>query len=94
MRVSILVVYFKIVNTGANTLTVDPDGTEQLYGAGAGVSQTLILGENIDIHDEIDQASEMLRKKGLVNKGDKLVYVAGIPMHKREPVNMVKISVV
>ena len=52
------------------------------------------IGENIDINDAIDQASEMLRKKGLVNKGDKLVFVAGIPMPKREPVNMVKISIV
>ncbi len=52
------------------------------------------LGEKLNIIDAIDHASEMLRKKGLVNKGDKLVYVAGIPMHKREPVNMVNISVV
>ena len=52
------------------------------------------IGENIDINDAIDQATEILRKKGLVNKGDKLVIVAGIPMPKREPVNMLKISVV
>jgi len=42
--------HFKIINTGTNTLTVDPNGTEELYGAGAGVAQTLIKGENIDIH--------------------------------------------
>lgn len=42
--------HFKIINTGANTLTVDPDGTEELYGAGAGVASTLSKGENIDIH--------------------------------------------
>ena len=52
------------------------------------------IGENIDINDAIYQATEILRKKGLVNKGDKLVFVGGIPMHKREPVNMVKISAV
>jgi len=42
--------HFKIINTGANVLTVAPNGTEQLYGAGAGVAQTLSKGENIDIH--------------------------------------------
>ena len=52
------------------------------------------LGEIVNVNDAIDQATDMLRKKGLVNKGDKLVFVAGIPMPKREPVNMVKISVV
>ncbi len=44
--------HFKIINCGSsgNTLTVDPDGTEQLYGAGAGVASTLSDGEIINIH--------------------------------------------
>ena len=40
----------KIVNCGVNDVTVDPDGTEELFGAGAGVASTLTEGENIDIH--------------------------------------------
>lgn len=52
------------------------------------------VSKNVNINDAIDQATEILRKRGLVNEGDKLVYVGGIPMQKREPVNMVKISVV
>jgi hypothetical protein len=44
--------HFKIINCGGsgNTLTVDPSGAEQLYGAGAGVASTLEDGEVIDIH--------------------------------------------
>ncbi len=52
------------------------------------------LGKNLNINDAIDEATEILRKRGLVNKGDKLVFVGGIPMHKHGPVDMVKISVV
>jgi hypothetical protein len=40
----------KIINCGANTLTVDPNGSEELFGAGAGVVSTLEQGEVIDIH--------------------------------------------
>jgi hypothetical protein len=42
--------HLKAVNCGANTLTVDPNGVEELFGGGAGVASTLIEGENIDIH--------------------------------------------
>jgi len=42
--------HFKIINTGSNILTVDPNGAEQLYGAGAGVASALVKAENIDIH--------------------------------------------
>jgi len=46
--------HYKLINTGssANDLTVDPNGTEQLYGAGAGVAATVADGEVIDIHYE------------------------------------------
>lgn len=44
--------HYKIINCGTsgNDLTVDPNGTEQLYGGGAGVAQTLSDGEVINIH--------------------------------------------
>lgn len=43
---------YKIINCGSsgNDLTVDPNGTEQLFGAGAGVSQNVSDGEVINIH--------------------------------------------
>jgi len=42
--------HLKIINCGSNTLTVDPNGTEQLYGSGAGVASDLSNGEIINIH--------------------------------------------
>jgi len=44
--------HYKIINCGSSgyDLTVDPNGTEQLYGGGAGVSMTVSDGEVIDIH--------------------------------------------
>jgi len=47
--------HYKIINCGSNTLTVDPNGTEELFGAGAGVASTLSEGENIDIHFNITE---------------------------------------
>ena len=46
--------HYKIINCGSagNDLTVDPNGTEQLYGGGAGVAQTVSDGEVINIHYE------------------------------------------
>ncbi len=43
---------YKIINCGSsgNNVTVDPNGTEQLYGAGAGVAYTLTDGNVITIH--------------------------------------------
>jgi hypothetical protein len=43
---------YKIINVGSsgNDVTVDPNGTEQLYAGGAGVSFALIDGEVINIH--------------------------------------------
>lgn len=43
---------YKIINSGTsgNTLTVTPNGTEQLFGGGAGVSSNLSDGQSIDIH--------------------------------------------
>jgi len=49
--------HYKIINCGSsgNDLTVDPNGTEQLYGAGAGVASTLVDGEVIDIHYDVTE---------------------------------------
>jgi len=41
--------HYKVVCCGTNTVTVDPNGTEELFGAGAGVASTLEEGEVIDI---------------------------------------------
>jgi len=48
---------YRIVNCGssANDVTVDPNGTEQLFGAGAGVAHTLADGESIIIHYHPDE---------------------------------------
>lgn len=44
--------HYKVINSGTAgyDVTVDPNGTEELYSGGAGVSQDLSDGENIDIH--------------------------------------------
>lgn len=52
------------------------------------------IGENVSINEAIRQATEILKKMGMVMEGDKLVFVGGIPMKSREAVNMLKISTV
>jgi len=44
--------HYKLVNcgTGGNALTVDPNGNEEVYGAGAGVAKTVADGVVLDIH--------------------------------------------
>jgi hypothetical protein len=44
--------HYKIINCGSAGLnvTLDPNGTEQIYGEGAGVALTLYDGEVADIH--------------------------------------------
>lgn len=44
--------HYKLINCGSsgNALTVDPNGTEQLFGNGAGVATTLLDGDVIDIN--------------------------------------------
>jgi len=46
--------YIKCINCGSsgNDLTVDPNGTEQIFGGGAGVVSTLADGEILDLHFE------------------------------------------
>ena len=52
------------------------------------------IEKKINIREAMDQAIEILIKNGLVKGGDRLVYVGGIPMDKREPVNTINISTV
>ncbi len=52
------------------------------------------VDRKIDINEAISQAIEILTEHGLVKKGDRLVYVGGIPMKKREPVNTINITTV
>ncbi len=44
--------FYKLINCGSGgyDLTVDPNGTEELFNAGAGVASTVADGEVIDIH--------------------------------------------
>lgn len=50
------------------------------------------IDKKIDIHDAIDHALNTLKKERFIKIGDKLVFVAGIPMIKREAVNSISIS--
>ena len=50
------------------------------------------VDRKIDINEAISQAIEILTEHSLVKKGDRLVYVGGIPMKKREPVNTINIT--
>jgi len=52
------------------------------------------VDEKINIIEAIDITIEILTKHQLIKKGDKLVYVSGIPMNKREPVNTINIKTV
>jgi hypothetical protein len=38
--------------SGSHDVTLDPNGTEQIYGGGAGVALTLHDGEKADLHFE------------------------------------------
>lgn len=50
------------------------------------------IDKDININKAIDQALETLKKNRLVQTGDKLIFVVGIPMNKREAVNSIHIS--
>lgn len=41
---------YKIADTGSGTVTINPNGGEQIYGFGAGVGATLLSGDVIDLH--------------------------------------------
>jgi pyruvate kinase len=49
------------------------------------------IDKKINIHEAIDHAFDTLKKERLIKRGDKLVFVAGIPMIKREAVNTINI---
>lgn len=50
------------------------------------------IDKNININRAIDLSIEALKTNDLVASGDKLVFVVGIPMNKREAVNSIHIS--
>jgi len=50
--------------------------------------------QKININEAITLTHETLKRYGLVKSGDRLVYVAGIPMQNREPVNTINIRTV
>ena len=52
------------------------------------------VDQKININDAIGYTIKILKKHGLAKQGDKLVYVAGIPMKDREPVNTIHIKTV
>lgn len=54
--------------------------------------QTYFLEQDPLINDAIARANSILVKNGLAEKGDVMVYVGGIPMLKKGPVNMMKIA--
>lgn len=53
--------------------------------------QPFYLEPESTINESIKQATDILKQKGLVKIGDVMVFVGGIPMVKKGPVNMVKI---
>ena len=52
---------------------------------------TVLIDKNININRALDSSIKQLKERGYVVSGDKLVFVVGIPMDKREAVNTVHI---
>lgn len=50
------------------------------------------IDKKIDIRLAMDKAIDVLKHNGLVKSGERVVYVVGIPMNKREPVNTINIT--
>jgi pyruvate kinase len=53
---------------------------------------TFPVDKKININEAVDYTLKTLKNHGLVKAGEKLVYVAGIPMKDREPVNTIHIQ--
>ena len=49
--------HYKLINCGSagNDLTIDPNGTEQIWGGGAGVAMVLIDGDILDMHYNVTE---------------------------------------
>ena len=56
--------------------------------------QAFHIGEEVNINDAIDHAIEVLKEYKLIKAKDILIFAGGIPMDKREPVNMIKVATV
>jgi len=50
------------------------------------------IDHQVNINDATDHAIGTLGNSGYLSKGDKAVFVGGIPMKKREQVNMLKVT--
>ena len=50
------------------------------------------INKNIEINNAILVAIRSLKEKAYIKTGDKLVFVVGIPMNKREAVNSIHVS--
>jgi pyruvate kinase len=56
--------------------------------------QAFLIAEEVNINDAIDHAIKVLKRYALIKAKDILIFAGGIPMNKREPVNMIKIVTV
>jgi pyruvate kinase len=56
--------------------------------------QSFYLEPGSSINSSINQASDILKRNGHVRSGDVMVYVGGIPMSEKGPVNMMKIAAI
>ncbi len=56
--------------------------------------QGFYLEPESSINDAIAHSTEILKKEGFVTEGDVLVYVGGIPMRSKGPINTMKIAMV
>ena len=56
--------------------------------------QAFHIAEEVDVNYAINHATEVLKETDLIREKDILIFVGGIPMNKREPVNMIKVAVV
>jgi pyruvate kinase len=56
--------------------------------------ESFYLGTEAAINDAIPHTTELLKKKGHVKSGDILVYIAGLPMYERGPIDTMKIEIV
>jgi pyruvate kinase len=56
--------------------------------------ESFYLEPESSINDAIAHSTEILKRKGYVNTGNVLVYIGGIPMRIKGPINNMKIEVV
>ena len=55
-------------------------------------TRSFYLEQETSINDAIAHSVEILKSHGIVKEGDVLVFVGGIPMKTRGPINNMKIA--